>query len=372
MNYPAMRWVASTDCKVEGPARAMLWAIAYHGDRDTGDCWLGQRSLARKSGFDPKTVERAMPRLFAAGVLELVEQSRGPIPACYRIAPELVEAEASGSGVVEATTTAQVVEGSASGVIHNPEPTADTESAQGWPPTALVPTLEAASADIATPLVPTLRPDSAPSQHALSSENGSQGFEVQDLRSREGQVVRADPTADAVGADAMYTPPEVSEAQREWLRRRGLGQKQRPPVARLAPPPPDQPAPTRTRDEQLAELRRRNAAEFAEQERQEREGGVHVQAHAGVAEGRGVALDGTVAVTAHAHSAAITVDAADAQVRAVGEVHAAGEVHGEQRTTGRTAGQRVELDDQGAAVDRVVVQDRGELAARERLRVVNE
>jgi Helix-turn-helix domain len=78
VNYPAMRYVASDDCKVKGPGRAVLWVIAYHADRDTGECWVGQRRLARESGFARSTVQRALDELFSGGVLEYVEDHRGP------------------------------------------------------------------------------------------------------------------------------------------------------------------------------------------------------------------------------------------------------------------------------------------------------
>jgi hypothetical protein len=123
VNYPAMRWVASEDCTVKGPGRAILWVIAYHADRDTGECWVGQRRLARESGLARATVQRALDKLFADGLLEPIEDHQGPKPERYMIAPHLVEGESFGSGVVEGTSTAsKVVEHEAivGEVIHNP------------------------------------------------------------------------------------------------------------------------------------------------------------------------------------------------------------------------------------------------------------
>jgi len=125
MNYPAMRWVASEDCKVKGPGRALLWVIAYHADRDTGECWVGQRRLARESGLARSTVQLALDKLFDDLVLEPVEDACGPKPERYRIASALVEGEAFGTGMVEGTasvsgvleSTSSVIEGE---VIHNP------------------------------------------------------------------------------------------------------------------------------------------------------------------------------------------------------------------------------------------------------------
>src|SRR5215218_1174859 len=113
-----MRYVASKECTAKGPARAVLWVIAYHADRDTGECWVGQRRLAEESGLARATVQRALGKLFDDLILEPVEDHRGPQPERYRIASSLVEGEAFASGVVESTSAASaVVEGE---VIHSP------------------------------------------------------------------------------------------------------------------------------------------------------------------------------------------------------------------------------------------------------------
>jgi hypothetical protein len=118
-----MRWVASEDCKVKGPARAVLWVIAVHADRDTGECWVGQRRLARESGLARSTVQRALNELFGDGVLEFIEDHQGPKPERFQIAPSLVEGEAGATGLVEGqASVGQAVEGQAVAgeVIHNP------------------------------------------------------------------------------------------------------------------------------------------------------------------------------------------------------------------------------------------------------------
>lgn len=193
---------------------------------------MGQRRLARESGFDPKTVERAMPRLLDDGVLELVEASHGRIPACYRIAPAWVEGSGGVSGVVEGQGgVGHYVEGEGAGitgeVIHSPGASADTESAQGYSGNGLVPTSEAASADFASildRLVPTFGDDGAPSQSLLPAETAHKVLEQGSSTSREVHVLGGGSTADAVAAEA-YEPPPVSEAQKAWLRSRGLGPK---------------------------------------------------------------------------------------------------------------------------------------------------
>jgi Helix-turn-helix domain len=147
VNYPAMRYVASEDCNVKGPGRAILWVIAFHADRDSGECWVGQRRLARESGFARSTVQRALDELFGDGILEFIEDHRGPKADRYQIAPNLVEGAASANGVIEGSASAAgIVEGQAvvGEVIHNPGssglapgPLADTPDflvdRSGWP-----------------------------------------------------------------------------------------------------------------------------------------------------------------------------------------------------------------------------------------------
>jgi hypothetical protein len=68
--------------------------------------------------------------------------------------------------------------------------------------------------------------------------------------------------AAGVADAAAYHPPEVSEAQREWLRRRGLGQRRPPPPVTHPPVAAADPAVERDRERQLAELKRRHPDEF--------------------------------------------------------------------------------------------------------------
>jgi hypothetical protein len=54
-------------------------------------------------------VQLALDKLFSDGVLEYVEDHRGPKPDRYQIAPGLVEGEAFGSGMVEGSASASGV-----------------------------------------------------------------------------------------------------------------------------------------------------------------------------------------------------------------------------------------------------------------------
>ncbi len=111
MNYAAMRYVAE-ECTVQGAGRAILWAISYRADRDTGECWAGQRRIAREAGVARSTVQLLLPKLVDAGELELVEMGDGPHPDCYRIAPAWDEG----------------ADDTAAEVIHNPAASGPTVS----------------------------------------------------------------------------------------------------------------------------------------------------------------------------------------------------------------------------------------------------
>jgi Helix-turn-helix domain len=126
MNYPAMRW-AVEECQLDGAAKPILFVIAYRADRDTGECWAGQRRIAREAGVTRTHVQRKMAELIDIGILEVVEQGSGTTPRIVRIAPAWVEGETSASGVVEGEASAtSVVEGE---VVHSPSSSGHTM----WP-----------------------------------------------------------------------------------------------------------------------------------------------------------------------------------------------------------------------------------------------
>ena len=247
-----MRYVASEDCKVKGPGRALLWVIAYHADRDTGECWVGQRRLARESGLARSTVQQALGKLFDDLVLEPVEDARGPKAERFRIAPALVEGEAFSTGMVEGSASVSgTVEGRvvAGEVIHNPgasgpaagplENAANFLVDRSWPPSGPIDGLETALVDRSAEVT-------GPFTWPLSSGNGSQGFKQGSPTSREEHVLDdASSAADAAGV--VEAPSPQSSVLRE-LERRGLR-----PQAKLPTNPEPQP---RSREEQLAILER--------------------------------------------------------------------------------------------------------------------
>jgi Helix-turn-helix domain len=247
-----MRYVASDECKVKGPGRALLWVIAYHADRDTGECWVGQRRLARESGFARSTVQRALDELFGDGVLEPVEDHRGPLPERYMIAPGLVEGESFGTNVVEHSATAsKVVEGEAivGEVIHNPGASGLAPGPQAGSGNFLLDRSGSASGPTAGSLswlVDRSGEASGLLPSPLSSENASQGFKQGfELQGENHVLGDASSAADAAGVAEAREPPASVLAE---LERRGLRLKPRP-----APKPEQQP---RSREEQLAYLER--------------------------------------------------------------------------------------------------------------------
>jgi Helix-turn-helix domain len=175
MNYSAMRW-AVEECQLDGAAKPILFVIAYRADRDTGECWAGQRRIAREAGVTRTHVQRVEAKLIRLGILEVVEQGSGTRPRIIRIAPGLVEGEASASGVVEGVASASgIVEGE---VIH---------SASQWPhevatnpfANSLAVTFGTFSGHIEATrneLVATSRDDSGHSHVPLSSENAEKGL----------------------------------------------------------------------------------------------------------------------------------------------------------------------------------------------------
>jgi hypothetical protein len=205
--------------------------------------------LARESGLARATVQRALDKLFGDCILEPVEDHRGPQPERYRIAPTLVEGEAFGSGMVEGQASASSAVEGPSGLGASP---------LGESGNFLVDSPSTASGLAQRPtgaLVDSLGEASGLLLPSLSRENASQGFNQGSLTSREVHVVGDnDSTAGAVVvADA---PPPVPESVKQELERRGLRRPANAPKPRSTSPP------TRSREEQLAELRQQYPDDF--------------------------------------------------------------------------------------------------------------
>lgn len=250
-----MRW-AVEGCQLDGAAKPILFVIAYRADRDTGECWAGQRRIAREAGVSRTHVQRVMAELVDIGVLEVVENGSGTTPRIVRIADSVIEHHAFGSGLVEGSSTAsKVVEGHATGeVIHNPSSSGHMTWPQGFSNDELVATSGGASGHMGRPeaeLVATSGDGSGHSHVPLSSTDAqkvlSKGFELQgDIH-----VLDDDSTADAVVVEREEPPASLLVE----LERRGLRPRSR------APAKPEQRP--RSRDEQLAYLERLAAEEKA-------------------------------------------------------------------------------------------------------------
>src|SRR5262245_10590584 len=167
VNYASMRYVAET-CTVQGAGRALLWAIAYRADRDSGECWTALRRLANEAGIGYTTAKRVKPELIDQGELEVVVEGTGRRPACLHI---------TACGPAKA-------------------PLADPVSGTATDPQAPVDNF----------VVGPSRPRSGPIGHPVVGPNGPSPYkdEVKKIEGLEVQPaaaasVSADPTADAVG-----------------------------------------------------------------------------------------------------------------------------------------------------------------------------
>jgi hypothetical protein len=85
------RWRAGLDwvawrCTVEGAGRAVLWAVAYNVDRETGLATLSTRTIARQAGISRRhLIQAVLPSLVESGDLEIKELGRGTRPSTYRL-----------------------------------------------------------------------------------------------------------------------------------------------------------------------------------------------------------------------------------------------------------------------------------------------
>lgn len=83
MSIEATGWVLDHST-TEGRDRLVLLVIAWHAERDSGECWPGQRLIAREARCSIGTVSNAVRRLAQLGEIE-VERGRGNRPSRYRM-----------------------------------------------------------------------------------------------------------------------------------------------------------------------------------------------------------------------------------------------------------------------------------------------
>jgi len=84
VNYAALRYVIER-CSAKGAAWAVLVVIAYRADRDTGECYVSRRRLAKEARVSTATVHRVLGELFDVGELAIVLSGSGRRATCYRI-----------------------------------------------------------------------------------------------------------------------------------------------------------------------------------------------------------------------------------------------------------------------------------------------
>lgn len=66
--------------------KAVLLALANHADPETGYCWPAVRTLARYTGYDPRTVQRGIKRAIELGLVEVDRQAGSYGCNLYRLA----------------------------------------------------------------------------------------------------------------------------------------------------------------------------------------------------------------------------------------------------------------------------------------------
>lgn len=86
VSWSELEWCAGLGPAVKPPIRSMLWAMAYHANRDTGLVTSGVRLLASEAGVSPATAARLLGAIVAGGLAEMVEPAAGSRPAAYRLA----------------------------------------------------------------------------------------------------------------------------------------------------------------------------------------------------------------------------------------------------------------------------------------------
>src|ERR1700738_2927030 len=59
--------------KALGPDKSILIIYAFHADDETGICWPSNETVAKKSGYNEKTVQRAKAHLLNIGELKLLQ-----------------------------------------------------------------------------------------------------------------------------------------------------------------------------------------------------------------------------------------------------------------------------------------------------------
>jgi tryptophan 2,3-dioxygenase len=265
MHGKSIAWVRDR-CTLEGAMRPLLYAVATHADRHYAVCNASAATLARASGVSTRWVKTLLREAVDIGVLEQLYEGRGRKPAAYRIAPPLwVEGTVTASAVVEGTVTA-------SGVVEGEISTGPASGEPSSPQRSLEVALGLRSGALLDPVVVHFSDRSGALLPALSSADGPQEKYVEEKNIEDKNVphprslagARSD-AGQAQAPDAMESPPVPESVKRE-LERRGLRLPTGTSRPKSTSPPP------RSRDEQLAALKRMEAEEEAEKAKSAKSG----------------------------------------------------------------------------------------------------
>jgi hypothetical protein len=85
VSWPALDWCARLGPEVKVPLRSLLWAMAYHANRDSGLVTAGVRLLGPEAGVSPATAARLLVEAQQRGLVELVREAAGSRPAWHRL-----------------------------------------------------------------------------------------------------------------------------------------------------------------------------------------------------------------------------------------------------------------------------------------------
>jgi hypothetical protein len=209
VNYAAMKYVAE-QCRVQGAGRAILHAITYRADRQTGECYLSMRRLALEAGVSHATVKRVIPQLVEAGELAIVIAGSGRRATCYKVTMSPLEPDVVGSPRDNPQTVVGS-SGNGSGLIG--------ASVVGSPRAALYKELEGKNEGKNGSAEPAAPPSPSPSGDDSASEG--QGLDPRELMAKAVLALDPDALRDSAGwnlSDRFQGAWLPDEDVAKWLR----------------------------------------------------------------------------------------------------------------------------------------------------------
>jgi hypothetical protein len=86
VSWAELDWCASLGLQVKAPGRGLLWAMAYHANRDSGLVTAGVRTLAAEAGVSKTTAARLLVELEGSHLIVKAREAAGTRPTWYRLA----------------------------------------------------------------------------------------------------------------------------------------------------------------------------------------------------------------------------------------------------------------------------------------------